>query len=341
MREKPRLARRLALLLVFLAAIAVVAGGPAVARASAGSDGQDAEYTSQEVAANELTAPELKTDQTVSDYLDDQADLGRNLDLQQVNASDLGDSTVVWEDGVQVDGVVSDGSDSAEGLGVTLHETKDAQVAPSLPSGMGMDSLTNTKNLKLISGTCTTVSAWANQATSCYQKFKATSDPSSTYDYYDYNRWGSGDPRYGGHVTEVTIRSKPWTGQALSGMTIVNYFPKKGGNVCTQEGSVNGGFNLEWLNFSATVPIEECTQQDMSVKTSASTTAGLYNIGMMSQWLAGNTDGSIVTEATQFNFVMRVYQGQVPVMADYIWSTYVNPDGSSHATGWADTGWPS
>jgi hypothetical protein len=322
------------LIAVVFVSFGVLIGASAAANPSRASQ-TEVEFSGQQIAAHQLEGRALQNNESVEQYLSNQAALGRNLDVRRVNASDVGDNTIVWEDGVSVDRVRVVADDEDHAVGLLQHETGDEAVAPSLPPGMGMSSLVGMKNLRLIGGICTTVSSYADQATSCYQKYKATADTSSVYDYYDYNRWGNGDPRSGARITRAEIQSRPWTGMKDGKIAgVIDFYPHGGSSVCQQVASATGGINLGYMgtgiNFSATFPVYNCEQQDVSTNATRPS--------MMAAWYATGS-GSTVTKATQFNMVIKTWQGEEAVMADYIWCKFTHADGWTHATGWHDTGW--
>jgi hypothetical protein len=339
MKSRPhvREARWLVVVASALIASGVLVTASAAARASAPQAQTEENFTTQDVAANRLTGQELQSDQVTQDYLADQVARGRNLDIRRIRASDVGDAKVVWDSGVDIDriGVVDSGSTG--GVGVIQHENGTGSAAPSLPPGMGMNAFYTVKGASFMSSDCITVTVNGNRATSCYEKYRITETSSgvhsSTENWYSYNRWGTGHPSSVNNINEVTIRSRPWSGykSRINGMP--RYWPTSGGDICPgSSSSVTVGYG----GFSATLPIDTCTQTDIDPDTS--------NFSMMSQW---KYTGALCPSApksarsAQFNIVLRTKEGLAPIMADYIWTAYyvhgLCP--FKDVAAWHDSGW--
>lgn len=274
-----------------------------------------------------------RTIRRVLDFLEEQARRGRNLDLDEIRSAaittDAGEVQIVWEQAVGVTAVGVSESEDARGLGVSLAETGEGESASAAPPGMGMAAFNNVRNGTRVGGTCTSVSANGNRATSCYEKWKLA--PSNGLDRWAYDRWGTGVPAGGWKPTEVTLRSRPWSGTLSRLRQFNDYWPRGGGNVCPGGNPVA---SIGYGGFSASIPISQCQVTTVDPNASA--------FSMMSKWLSPSIVSSTTAKSSDFAVILSTTQGQTLTMADYIWTSYLPPWSACrtcYVTAWRDSGW--
>lgn len=324
--------QRKAIVVPLLVAILTIAAVPAAAQ----TEGDGPERVETTIAADAIMDASVSGEEAAATpegrrFLEEQARRGALLDARAIKVAEVRaddeNVTIVSELGadVQAVGVVQDGRSS--GVGTIVSQDDDESGPGALPPGMGMAAFQNASGGSRISGSCTSVIANGDRATSCYEKWKIQSD--NGFDRWAYNRWGTGDPGDGNWITEVTIRSRPWNGTQGRLRQFNDFWPRSGGNVCGGSGSAGfGGFG-----FSATIPIQNCSISDIQPNAA--------EFSMASKWLAGNV-APRYTKAVDFALILSTAAGQSLVMADYIWSSYghgFQGCRTCYTTVWRDSGW--
>lgn len=137
----------------------------------------------------------------------EQAEAGRSVDLSSLNTAEVAGVTLVWESGSQIDwlrvatGVAADNpEDVAQGLEIVSSEVGDADEAdPDILTGVGLQAI-GIAGATRKAGGCTTADGSRGKLTYCRTKYKIHESNSSS-NFYFYDRWGTARGTVAGNRT--------------------------------------------------------------------------------------------------------------------------------------------
>lgn len=330
--------------LVTVVAVCAIVAIPSAAIAAPGDADTNVTSLSEaelvQAAANASTAADRA--KAESAYLDQQARTGRLVDQRYVNAAVVGDATVVWDDGVNVEAVTfaetTDAQGNDVGLEVALETSPDesaTQGGTTYTTGLGLEVTSGLRGGTRVSGNCVSTTLNGDVATSCFAKYKATYT-SSSYNYYYYERWATGTARpattwaIAYTPALIDIRSRPWAGSSAATHTkqLNDYWPRGGAIGCTQSGSV--GYSA--AGMSMTVPLQNCDSTTPIPNATSKTMGVIYDQG---------TYGSGRSKSAEFGMTVALDKGYVANMADYTYMKFCRPYLCQNQSGILrkDSGW--
>ena len=265
------------------------------------------------------------TDRAIGLHVAAQARAGRLVDAKLVRAAAFDDSALTWELGstvtearfdrsVSTDVVPGSGATSGEILELDFEagEDPDAPVADGQSLGLvgaGMGSASYTGGTRLTSG-CQTWTVSGRSVTACYQKFKPTTDGSSTRDYYAYNRWatavGQSSFPFNWYPVVVDIRSRPHMNYASRTVGMTDYFPRDGTQLCNEGSSVDLGVGSLALKIGLT----NCADKNPIPNATTKTMGVIYDDCFIF--------GGPLSKGVEFEMEVFAWQGGlVPILGDY------------------------
>jgi hypothetical protein len=138
-----------------------------------------------------------------SDFTDDQARLGKLVDISDTEAAVVDGVSTVWERGTKITDVsvkTAVKSDTGNAVAQSFEVVGYADPASEdtsgdigddgVTAGLGLSGLASASGGKWLSGNCTTTSKSGDKLTSCYEKYKIKTSTASR-DYYYYGRWAT------------------------------------------------------------------------------------------------------------------------------------------------------
>lgn len=275
-------------LLLAAAFSATAVGAPAPGLAAGPKDGQATLITSDKFVTGDVLAAQLSANEkqaAVGAYVESQAQEGRLLDASAVSVAQIGGGTATWERGSTIVELRSTRWATREGsvkgaiaeLAILADEDSAATAGTGAVSGMGLGIATYSGGTRLASY-CQTWTVSGSSVTACQQKFKPTSDGSSTRDYYLYNRYGTavGDDAIptDWKVVNFDMRSRPRAGTTTTkGMS--GYFPSDATQLCNEGGSVSLGVG----SLSLTIPLTPCGSKRPIPNATTMTMGLIYDSG--------------------------------------------------------------
>ena len=317
--------------LVTVAVACVVATIPSAAMAAPGdTGGSDSHVTkvskAELVAASANSKDAASRAEAKSAYLDQQARSGRLVDGQHIKSAVVKGATVVWDDGVNVDGLtfapMSGADGNVDGQELILESSPNVSAATggsTSTTGLGLDVTSGLRGGTRVSGSCVTTTVNGDDATTCFAKYKATY-VSTSYNYYYYERWATGVARpattwaiaYTPAI--IDIRSRPWAGSSAATHTkqLNDYWPRGGSVGCTQSGSV--GYSA--AGVSMTVPLQDCNTTTPIPDATSKTMGVIYDQGSF---------GSGQSKSAEFGMTVALDKGYVANMADYTYMKFCRP----------------
>lgn len=278
-------------------------------------------------AARDIHAS-ARSDQAIGQHVAAQARAGRLVDAKNVHAAILGSGVLTWETGaVPQDArfnraISSDvrpeyAGTEGEVLELAYEAAEDPTAKALLPAGVlgvGMLGAAYSGGTRL-SSTCQTWIVSNRSITGCYQKFKPTTDGSSTRDYYAYNRWATATGEqlfpFNAWPVYMDIRSRPYVGYESRTVGMTDYFPIDGTQLCNEGSSVDvtlGSLKLGigLTNCADKYPIPNATTKTMGM---------IYDDGFI---FGGPLSKGLDFEMEVFNW----QNGAVPILADYNYAKF-------------------
>lgn len=320
---------------------------PMLAAAPAGAQTGPPAPVIEQIESKELEkAPAPASDSVEKDFLDSQARQGRLVDAGSVRSAKIRNHEFVWEAGAQPKSAkyalsysteVKDSKKGAFDQVVEMaFESEEQEVTkpgkPTPPTkGLGMLSASYSGGTRLTSG-CQTWTVDSNKVTACYQKFKPTSDGSSTRDYYAYNRWATAEGKqisFGTdfQVVKIDIRSRPRAGYGSRIVGLTDYFPHDSSQLCNEGSSVNLGVG----SLSLSVGLTNCGDKSPIVDANSKTMGLIYDDGFIFGGRVKGADFEMEVSAPQ--------GGATPLFGDYNYAkfcrdTLLNCTGVLGKDGW-------
>lgn len=336
------------------ATVAVVAAVPLLAASTGGAaTSEPVTVESRTFGAAEIRAAArsvkdgLATDEAITAHVTEQARTGRLVDSRNVRSAALGSATLSWEAGSTVQEARLNRAISrdvrpelARGrkgeileLDFVAAEDDAAAGTPQAVGivGAGMTSASFSGGQRLTSG-CQTWTVSGSSVTGCYQKYKPTTDGSSTRDYYAYNRWatavGKDEVLFDFNPVIVDIRSRPWVGYGSRIDGLTDYFPISGEQLCNEGTSVNVGVG----SLALTIGLTNCADKNPIPNATTRTMGVIYDDGFI---FGGPRSKGIDFEMEVFN----EQGGAVPIFGDYNYgkfcsATLLNCTGTLGKNGW-------
>jgi len=333
-------------------AIPIVAAAFAVSAAGAANGGPPVTVESRTFSADQIGAATrgphegANTDRAIGQHVAAQARAGRLIDAKLVRAAAFGDSSLTWEVGsavsearfnrsVSTDVVAGAPADSGEILELDF-ESGEAPEAPGDDQalslvGAGMGSATYSGGTRLTSA-CQTWTVSGRSVTGCYQKFKPTTDGSSTRDYYAYNRWatavGQSSFPFNWYPVVVDVRSRPYLGYESRTVGMTDYFPRDGTQLCNEGSSVDLGVGSLALKIGLT----NCADKNPIPNATTRTMGVIYDDGFI---FGGPLSKGVEFEMEVFNW----QGGATPILGDYNYGKFcsgllTNCTGTLGKNGW-------
>lgn len=327
-------------LLLAAAFVATAVAAPAPSLAAAPKDGQATLISSAVFKTDDVLAAQLgggAKQAAVSSYVQAQAQDGRLLDASAVAVAEIGGGTATWERGSTVVELRQSRYATREGsvkgamaeLAILADEDSAAPSGTGAVSGMGLGIAQYSGGTRLASY-CQTWTVNGSSVTACQQKFKPTTDGSSTRDYYLYNRYGTavGDDAFptDWKVVNFDMRSRPRAGTSTTkGMS--GYFPSDSSQLCNEGGSVEIGAG----SLKLTIPLTPCGSKYPIPNATTRTMGLIYDSGPIFGDRAKGLD---------YEQEVWAYQGQAAPnlgfynYAKFCYLTFLTCSGTKGLDGW-------
>ena len=319
--------------------------GPSAAAAGSAQSEESRVIQGDEIkAAAKGLKQDAKTDAAIESHVASQAREGRLVDSKNVKAAAFDNATLTWETGSFVDEAryaksktkAKDGATEDEVLELAFISAEDPDApadggAVQALSGAGMTGASFSGGTRLTSA-CQTWTVQGRSMTGCYQKFKPTSDGSSTRDYYAYNRWGTATGQssfpFNWWPVYVDIRSRPWVGYGSRIVGMTNYFPIDGSQLCNEGSSVD----IKLGSLALGIGLTNCADKYPIPNATTRTMGLIYDDGFI---FGGPLSKGVDFEMEVFNW----QGGATPIFGDYNYAkfcsgTLLNCTGTLGKNGW-------